>query len=220
MKSIISKYIQLSFLFTVIFLLTDLHAQRRSSSRSSSNDTTSVRSSKSERQRTPRNPAPARTRARTSERTITSFGDANQYIGSWTFESLFVPDIVDQLEDDSTGELVVIEIEEVEAGQELDGMMVDEDSDVEELNEMDFVLEIYEDGNAAFIFDTVLAVFTWTADDEAIYFEVSDTSEFTDFTYDTDDDGDPILYVSQFVEPSCDDSTFIEMMKLITNMMH
>ena len=46
--------------------------------------------------------------------------------------------------------------------------------------------------------------------DEAIYFEVSDTSEFTDFTYDTDDDGDPILYVSQFVEPSCDDSTFIE----------
>ena len=210
MNSIISKYIQLSFLFTVIFLLTDLHAQRRSSSRSSSNDTTSVRSSKSERQRTPRNPAPARTRARTSERTITSFGDANQYIGSWTFESLFVPDIVDQVEDDSTGELVDIEIEEVEAGQELDGMMVDEDSDVEELNEMDFVLEIYEDGNAAFIFDTVLAVFTWTADDEAIYFEVSDTSEFTDFTYDTDDDGDPILYVSQFVEPSCDDSTFIE----------
>ena len=210
MNSIISKYIQLSFLFTAIFLLTDLHAQRRSSSRSSSNDTTSVRSSKSERQRTPRNPAPARTRARTSERTITSFGDANQYIGSWTFESLFVPDIVDQVEDDSTGELVDIEIEEVEAGQELDGMMVDEDSDVEELNEMDFVLEIYEDGNAAFIFDTVLAVFTWTADDEAIYFEVSDTSEFTDFTYDTDDDGDPILYVSQFVEPSCDDSTFIE----------
>ena len=89
-------------------------------------------------------------------------------------------------------------------------MMVDEDSDVEELNEMDFVLEIYEDGNAAFVFDTVLAVFTWTSDDEAIYFEVSDTSEFTDFTYDTDDDGDPILYVSQFVEPSCDDSTFIE----------
>ena len=37
-------------------------------------------------------------------------------------------------------------------------MMVDEDSDVEELNEMDFVLEIYEDGNAAFVFDTVLAV--------------------------------------------------------------
>ena len=160
MKSIISKYIQLSFLFTVIFLLTDLHAQRRSSSRSSSNDTTSVRSSKSERQRTSRNPAPARTRARTSERTITSFGDANQYIGSWTFESLFVPDIVDQVEDDSTGELVDVEIEEVEAGQELDGMMVDEDSDVEELNEMDFVLEIYEDGNAAFVFDTVLAVLT------------------------------------------------------------
>ena len=210
MKFVISKYIQLSFLFTVIFLLTDLHAQRRSSSRSSSNDTTSVRSSKSERQRTPRNPAPARTRARTSERTITSFGNANQYIGSWTFESLFVPDIVEQVEDDSTGELVDIEIEEVEAGQELDGMMVDEDSGVEELNEMDFVLEIYEDGNAAFVFDTVLAVFTWTADDEAIYFEVSDTSEFTDFTYDTDDDGDPILYVSQFVEPSCDDSTFID----------
>ncbi len=210
MKSIISKYFQLSFLFTIIFLLTDLQAQRRSTSRGSSNDTTSVRSSKSERQRTPRNSAPARTRARASERTITSFGDANQYIGSWTFESLFVPDIVDQVEDDSTGELVDIEIEEVEAGQELDGMMVDEDSDVEELNEMDFVLEIYEDGNAAFVFDTVLAVFTWTADDEAIYFEVSDTSEFTDFTYDTDDDGDPILYVSQFVEPSCDDSTFIE----------
>ena len=210
MKSIISKYFQLSFLFTIIFLLTDLHAQRRSTSRGSSNDTTSVRSSKSERQRTPRNSAPARTRARASERTITSFGDANQYIGSWTFESLFVPDIVDQVEDDSTGELVDIEIEEVEAGQELDGMMVDEDSDVEELNEMDFVLEIYEDGNAAFVFDTVLAVFTWTSDDEAIYFEVSDTSEFTDFTYDTDDDGDPILYVSQFVEPSCDDSTFIE----------
>ena len=210
MKSIISKYFRLSFLFTFIFLLTDLHAQRRSSSRSSSNDTTSVRSSKSERQRTPRNSAPARTRARTSERTITSLGDANQYIGSWTFESLFVPDIVDQVEDDSTGELVDIEIEEVEAGQELDGMMVDEDSDVEELNEMDFVLEIYEDGNAAFVFDTVLAVFTWTADDEAIYFEVSDTSELIDFTYDTDDDGDPILYVSQFVEPSCDDSTFIE----------
>ena len=155
MKSIISKYFQLSFLFTIIFLITDLHAQRRSSSRSSSNDTTSVRSSKSERQRTPRNSAPARTRARTSERTITSFGDANQYIGSWTFESLFVPDIVDQVEDDSTGELVDIEIEEVEAGQELDGMMVDEDSDVEELNEMDFVLEIYEDGNAAFVLSLI-----------------------------------------------------------------
>ena len=211
MKSIISKYFRLSFLFTVIFLLTDLHAQRRSSSRSSSKDTTSVRSSQSERQRSGnRGYSSNRTRSRTSERTITSFGDANQYIGSWTFESLFVPDIVDQVEDDSTGELVDIEIEEVEAGQELDGMMVDEDSDVEELNEMDFVLEIYEDGNAAFVFDTVLAVFTWTADDEAIYFEVSDTSEFTDFTYDTDDDGDPILYVSQFVEPSCDDSTFIE----------
>ena len=115
MKSIISKYFQLYFLLTVIFLLTDLHAQRRSSSRNSSNDTTSVRSSKSERQRTLRNAAPSRTRARTSERTITSLGDANQYIGSWTFESLFVPDIVDQVEDDSTGELVDIEIEEVEA---------------------------------------------------------------------------------------------------------
>ena len=132
MKSIISKYFQLSFLFTFIFLLTDLHAQRRSSSRSSSKDTTSVRSSQSERQRSGnRGNSSNRTRSRTSERTITSFGDANQYIGSWTFESLFVPDIVDQVEDDSTGELVDIEIEEVEAGQELDGMMVDEDSDVE-----------------------------------------------------------------------------------------
>ena len=43
-----------------------------------------------------------------------------------------------------------------------------------------------------------------------IYFEVTDTSEIVDLTYDTDEDGDPILYLATFDDPTCMDSTFID----------
>ena len=90
--------------------------------------------------------------------------DASQYIGSWTYESIFVADAIDEVEDDSTGLMIEVELEEVEENDEVGGYVVDEDADLGEVDEMDFVLEIYDDGNAAFIYDTSLAIFSWSSD--------------------------------------------------------
>ena len=208
MTHFISDYFKTFFLFFICFILTDAYGQRRSSSSSSKSDTSSVRSSQSSRQGTTRNSS---SRTRTSERTITSMTtNASQYVGSWTYESIFVADPIDVVEDDSTGLMIEVELQEVEENDEVDGYVVDEDADLGELDEMDFVLEIYDDGNAAFIYDTSLAIFSWSSDDEAIYFEVTDTSEIVDLTYGTDEDGDPIIYLATFDDPSCMDSTFID----------
>ena len=149
MTHFINKYLKTFFLFFICFILTDVYGQRRSSSSSLKSDTSSVRSSQSSRQGTTRNSS-SRTRTRTSERTISSMTtNASQYIGSWTYESIFVADPIDEVEDDSTGLMIEVELQEVEENDEVDGYVVDEDADLGEVDEMDFVLEIYDDGNAA-----------------------------------------------------------------------